>query len=252
MTFVDLDTAKAARGVRIVTSAIVPSAWSEAAKATFTIAKIPFVTVRAVPRDPAIAAWTSTHNVPVVFHDDEPPRTVWSQIVALAVRLTAPGTLVPTDLERRIVTMGLLNELAGEEGLGWNARLMMIHASVTSDGARGFAPPVAKYLAAKYGYARDRIDHARTRAREVLAALAARLGDAAYFGGDRPDVLDAYTATFVTPLTPIGEQDCPNMLPAMRPGFAAAAEELGPHVPPSLLAHHRRMFDAHLAWPIQL
>jgi glutathione S-transferase len=251
MEFVDLETAKTARGVRLVTSAVVPSPWSEAAKALFTLARIPFVVVRAAPRDPAIFAWTHAHNVPAVFHDDEPPRTVWSQIVALADRLV-PGALLPTELDQRIATIGLVHEIAGEDGLGWNARLMMIHTGLTTDGARGFAPPVAKYLAAKYGYAPDRIDHARSRARQVLTALAARLGDAPYFAGERPGVLDAYTATFLTPLTHLTEADCPRMPPAVRAGFAAAADELGPHVPASLLALRRRMFEQHLPFPIEI
>src|SRR5215470_6771373 len=90
MEFVDIETAKTARGVRIVSSAVVPSPWSEAAKAVFAIAGVPFVVVRATPRDPAIFAWTRAHNVPVVFHDNEPARTIWSQIVTLADALAEP------------------------------------------------------------------------------------------------------------------------------------------------------------------
>jgi glutathione S-transferase len=226
---------------------VVASPWSEAAKATFTIAQVPFVVVRAMPRDAAIAAWTGAHNVPVVVHDAEPPRTVWSQIVALAARL---GPALPNAIDRRTETVGLLNEVAGEGGLGWNARLLMIHASLSSDGARGFALPVAKYLGAKYGYAAARIEGARAHALDVLATLARRLGNAPYFGGDQPDALDAYTATFLTPLMPITDEVCPAMVPPLRAAFGVAAEELGPHLPPSLLAHHRRMFDKHLPWPI--
>jgi glutathione S-transferase len=252
MEFVDLETAKAARGVRIETSTVVPSPWSEAAKATFTIAKVPFVAVRAMPRDAAIYAWTKSHNVPVVFSDDEPPRTVWSQIVALADRLAGPGRVLPAALDARVSTIGMLHEIAGEGGLGWNGRLFMIHASLTSNGERGFALPAAQYLAAKYGYAPDRIDQARSHAREVLAMLAARLGDAHYFGGDHPDALVAYSATFLTPLTHLTEQDCPNLRPELRAAFATAADALAADVPPSLLAHRKRMFDEHLPWPIEI
>jgi glutathione S-transferase len=234
-----------------VTSAVVPSPWSEAAKALFTIARVPFVVVRATPRDPAIAAWTNAHNVPVVFHDSEPPRTVWSQIITLADRL-APNTVLPAELDRRVTTMGLIHEIAGEGGIGWNARMMMIHAGLTTEGARGFAPPVAKYLAAKYGYAPDIIDSARARAVELLGALAARLGDAPYFGGERPDALDAYVATFLTPLTHLTEADCPRMAPPLRAAFAAAADELAPLVPPALFAQRRRMFEHHLPSPIEI
>lgn len=251
MQFVDIETAKTARGVRVVASAVVPSPWSEAAKALFTIARVPFVVVRATPRDPAIWAWTHAHNVPVVFHDDEPPRTVWSQIIALVDRL-APNTVLPAAIDRRVTTMGLIHEIAGEGGLGWNARMLMIHAGITTDGARGFAPPVAKYLAAKYGYAAGGIESARARAIEVLGALATRLGDAPYFGGEHPDVLDAYVATFLTPVTHIAEADCPRMAAPVRAAFAVAADELGALVPPALFALRTRMFEHHLPWPIEI
>jgi len=242
--YVDLETAKAARGVRLVAPPMVASPWSEAAKGLFKVARVPALAVRSVRGDAAQAAWTHSHNVPVVFHDDEPPRTVWSQIVALAARLGPPGALLPLDGEARVKTVGLIHEVAGEDGLGWNARLLMIQ--------RGFPKPIADYLAPKYGYAPERVAPARERAVAILAALAARLGDAPYFGGERPDALDVYVATFVTPITKLTEADCPAMIAPVRAAFAVAAEELGPHVEPRLFAHHRRMFDQHLGWPIEL
>ena len=249
--YVDLETAKAARGVRMVSLGTVPSPWTEAAKGLFKVARIPALCVRSVRGNAAEAAWTKAHNAPVVFHDDEPPRTVWSQIVALAARL-APGVLLPVELDRRVETIGLIHEIAGEDGLGWNARLLMIHASFASDGTRGFVKPVAQYLAAKYGYAPERVEAARARAIEITEALAARLGDATYFGGDRPDALDCYAATFFTPATAIQPEDCPAFAPPLRQGFAVAHEELGSHLPESLHAHRRRMYEQHLGWPIEL
>jgi hypothetical protein len=250
--YVDLETAKAARGVRMVAPGVVPSPWTEAAKGLFKLAGIPVACVRSVRGDAAQAAWTQAHNAPVVFHDDDPPRTVWSQILALAARLAGAGTLLPVELDRRVETVGFIHEIAGEDGLGWSARLLMIHASFTSDGQRGFVKPVAQYLAAKYGYAPDRIDEARARAIAVTAALSARLGDAAYFGGDRPDALDCYAATFFTPATAIKPEDCPAFAPPLRQGFAAAHDELGPYLTESLHAHRRRMYERHLGWPIEL
>ena len=123
-------------------------------------------------------------------------------------------------------------------------------STTLSAAARGLAPPAAKYLAAKYGYDAERIPAARTRSIEILAALGERLGGATYFGGENPDALDAYVATFLTPLLEITEADCPNLTPPMRAGLAPAADELGPHVPPSLFALRARMFERHLEWPI--
>lgn len=250
--YVDLETAKTSRGVRMVVSGAVPSPWGEAAKALFRLAGVSVVATRSQRGDAALAAWTQSHNVPVVFHDDEPPRSVWSQIVALAARLAGPGVLLPTELEARAQTIGLVHELAGEDGLGWNARMLMIHASFTSDGQRGFPKPVAAYLAGKYGYAPDRVEPGRARALATLAMLARRLGDGDYFAEGRPGVLDAYVATFLTPVTPISEADCPAMPAPLRAAFAVAAEDLGPHVDARLLGHRRRMFEQHLGWPIEL
>ena len=246
--YVDLETARAARGVRMVVTNLVPSPWGEAAKALFRIAGVKVLAVRSQRGDAAQDAWTHAHNVPVVFHDDEPARTVWSQIVALAARLS--GTLLQADIDRRTRTIGLIHEIAGEDGLGWNARLLMIHVALTE--GRGFPKPVAHYLAAKYGYTPDLVDAARGRARAILTTLAAELGDATYFGGATPGALDAYCATFLTPLTPITEEQCPAMAPALRVAFGVAAEQLGPHLPAALRAHRDRMFAQHLAWPIAL
>lgn len=250
--YVDLETAKVARGVRMVAPGAVPSPWTEAAKGLFKIARIPALCVRSVRGDAAQAAWMQAHNVPVVFHDDDPPRTVWSQVLALAARLAGPGTLLPVELDRRVETVGLIHEIAGEDGLGWSARLLMIDASFTSDGQRGFTKPVAQYLAAKYGYAPERIEDARARAIAIITVLAARLGDAAYFAGDRPGALDCYVATFLTPASPIQPEDCPAFAPPLRQGFAAAHAELGAVISESLHAHRRRMYERHLGWPIEL
>ncbi|WP_437672161.1 glutathione S-transferase C-terminal domain-containing protein [Sorangium sp. So ce131] len=252
--FVDVATAKAARGVRMVASGMVPSPWSEAAKGLFRLQGVPVRVVRYSRDDAELAAWMRADNVPVVFHDDEPPRVHWAAITTLAARLGPPGALLPDDLDHRVRTVGLLNEIAGEEGLGWNARLLMLHASMTSGGQRGFPLPVAHYLAARYGYsAAIDIDRVRARIARTLAALAARLdGGREYLAGDRPDALDVYAATFLTPLCPIPESDCPRLQPLLRQAFATAHEAMGDAVPRALVEHRRRMYERHLGWPIEI
>lgn len=250
--YVDFETARGARGVRLVTSGLVPSPWSEAAKGLFRLAGIPVLATRPVRGDAAFAAWTQAHNVPVVFHDDEPPRTVWSQIVALAARLAGPGVLLPVDIDARIATIGTIHELAGEYGVGWNARLVMIDLGLATAGRRGFAPPIAAYLAPKYGHQPGLVAGARDQVGTALARLAARLAGRPYFGGDRPDALDVYAATFLTPVSPITEAECPKFAPALRAAFGSAHEELGALVPAALSEHRRRMYDHHLGWPIEL
>ncbi len=249
--YVELAAAKAARGVRMVVTGMVPSPWSQAAKGLFRVAGLPALAVRSNREDAEQAAWTRSHNVPVVLHDDDPPRTNWAEIVMLADRLAAPGLLLARDLERRVRTIGLIHELAGEQGVGWNARLLMIDAGIASEGKRGFPRSVAHYLAGKYGYSPERVAEARTRAGEQLAAIERELGDRGFFGGLQADALDVYTACFTTILAPMTEEDCPRMAPALRRGFLAAHEGLGEMVGPGLAAHRMRM-RAVLGWPIEL
>jgi hypothetical protein len=89
--YVELAAAKAARGVRMVVTGMVPSPWSQAAKGLFRVAGLPALAVRSNREDAEQAAWTRSHNVPVVLHDDDPPRTNWAEIVMLADRLAARG-----------------------------------------------------------------------------------------------------------------------------------------------------------------
>jgi len=189
--------------------------------------------------------------VPVVLHEDEPARTNWAAIVGLVARL-APNALVPADPLARAHLMGHIDLIAGEGGLGWTSRLAMIHASFESQGERGFALPVAKFLARRYGFSRELTPaELVARARAQLAVLRDELRGA-YFGGERPNALDVYAATFLTPLTVIDDSVCPQMIEPLRRAFATARELLAEHVPPELFAHRQRMFEQHLPFPIRL
>ena len=230
---------------------VVPSPWSEAAKGIFRIAKLPVAAVRTMPGDREVPAWTGVDNAPVVMHDKEPPRTSWAAIVGLVARL-APGAILPIDPASRAEAMGLLDLIAGEDGLGWNGRLAMIHAGLTTQGARGFAPQVAGFLARRYGYTPAGFEGVRARVESQLAVLARHLGANAYLGGDRPSAVDVYAATFLTPLVAIAEADCPKMSAPLRQGFRSAAEDLGPLVPAPLFELRARMFERHLAWPLEI
>lgn len=255
--FADVAMARNAPGVRIVVSGLVPSPWSEATKGLFRIAQVPVLAVRRMRDAADVTAWTGVDNVPVVFHDTEPARTHWAAITALAARLGGPDVLVPEEVTARAGMMGLLDVVAGEDGIGWNARLAMIHASITSEGKRGFPLPVGSYLAKRYGYTPEAAARGRARIDDQLQLLNDRLSAQkglghAYLGGARASALDVYVATFLTPLSAILEEDCPSLAPALRQAFGAAHEELGHLVPVELSAHRKMMFERHLTWPIVL
>ncbi|MGE0395143.1 MAG: hypothetical protein AB7T06_00350 [Kofleriaceae bacterium] len=255
LEYVDVETAKAARGTRMVTNALVPSPWSEAAKGCFRVAGVPVLVVSRGMDTAAIDAWTGIDNVPAVIHDRQPVRSSWIAIVTLVDRLArAAGgpALLPLDPARRRAAIGVLHEIAGEDGIGWNGRLAMIDAAITTNGERGFPLPVAKFLAKRYGYSPEAVAIARERIAGQLAFLAGELsGD--YFGGAAPDAIDVYAATFLTPLAgPITVEECPDMYPMFRNAFTAAFDAFGALVPPALLAHRERMFAQHLPRPIRL
>jgi glutathione S-transferase len=255
--FVDVATARSAPGVRIVVSGLVPSPWSEATKGLFQVAKVPVVAVRRMRDAAELTAWTGVDNVPVVFHGAEPARTSWAAITTLAARLAGPDVVLPDDVAARAEVMGLLHEIAGEDGVGWNARLAMIDASITSGGQRGFPLPVGQYLARRYGYTPDASARSRTRFERQLHALrdrllAQRALGHGYLGGPRISALDIYLATFLTPVSAIPPEDCPQLEPALRQAFGSAHEALGALVPPELAAHRKLIFERHLTWPIAL
>lgn len=255
--FVDVATARSARGVRIVVSGLVPSPWSEATKGLFALAGVPVLAVRRMRDAGEINAWTGVDNVPVVFHDVEPARTGWAAITTLAARLAGGRGLLPDDVVSRAETMGLLHEIAGEEGIGWNGRIEMIEASLNSGGTHGFPLPVAQYLASRYGHSKEAVTRARARIPQQLRALherllAQRALGHAYLGGVQPSALDVYCATFLTPLSEITETDCPTLMPALRHAFLAAYEAFGALVPADLRTHRALMFERHLAYPIAL
>ena len=202
-------------------------------------------------------AWTGADSVPVVLFDDEQPLTGWAEIIALAERLGGRVPLVPADPETRARMFDLISELAGEGGLAWSNRLLMIDGGMRSEGREGFPLPVAQYLAPKYGHAPDCAAPARARVAEVLAQLdralaAARAAGHRYLLGDTLTALDIYIATFLTPIAGVTEAECPAMRAALRPAFTHVQREVGGLLSAELAAHRRFIHDEHLGWPIVL
>lgn len=112
------------------------------------------------PCTAAIDAWTGVDNAPAVRHGREPVRASWAAIVAFVDRMAreAGGSrLLPDAPTQRAEVMGALNEIAGEEGVGWNARLAMVEAGLSSDRQSGFPTPVAKFLGKRYGHRPDAV-----------------------------------------------------------------------------------------------
>jgi glutathione S-transferase len=255
LTYVDLETARAARGVRMVVASALPSPWTEAAKGLFHVKQIPALAVRSLRVTPDVQAWTGADNVPIVMFDDERPRAGWAEIIALAERLGGRVPLVPAEPEARARMFGLIHELAGEGGLAWSNRLLMIDGGMRSGGKEGFPLPVAQYLAPKYGYASGCGASARARVAEVLALFDRTLAGARAAGyrhllGEALTALDIYVATFLTPVAGVTETECPTMRAGLRPAIAHVVREVGALLSAELAGYRRFVYDEHLGWPI--
>jgi glutathione S-transferase len=252
----DIETARAARGLRLVIVSDVPSPWSQAAKAIFELKQIPGLLVRKAARDSAVQAWTGVANAPVVVYDDEPPRSGWAEILELAERLRPDISLVPSNPEQRVRMFGLSHELLGAGGLIWSGRLFTIAASLESAGERGFALPVAKYLATRYGYTPNCGEPARARAIEILGLLARELTKSAregheYYLGDTPTALDMYSVAVMNTFAMLPPEQCPAH-PAARRAFEWMGAELQAAIAPELLQHRDRVLARHFQSPLQL
>jgi glutathione S-transferase len=252
--YVSVDEAIARRGLRMVVVGGVPSPWGEAAKGILHIKGIDWVAVRLAYDSEPLRAWAGQRSGPVAVYDDERPRAGWAEILLLAERLAPMPSLLPQDAGERALAFGLAHEICGEDGLGWARRLQLIHAGL--QGAGGFAPRAATYLAKKYGYSPEAGAAAGARVSALLGMLAARLraqraAGSRFYVGNALSMVDIYSATFLALVKPLPEAEC-----AMDAGTRAALETLdaatAAALDPMLLEHREMMYKERLELPLSL
>jgi glutathione S-transferase len=252
--FVDIETARNARGLRLVTPQGIPSPWSMAAKAIFEYKRIPTLIVSKSARDEAVQSWTGIGNVPVVVHENEPPLSGWAEILMLAERLAPEPSLVPREPDTRVTMFGLSHEVLGAGGVMYNIRLMTIDAGIESNGERGFPTQVSQYLGVRYGHTQGCGARARAAAIQQLQLVGERLQHARsqghhFYLGEKPTALDFYSAAVVDSLVMLPQELC-----AARPVFRAALtwakSELADAIPAVLVEHRDHLHATH--WPLPL
>jgi glutathione S-transferase len=256
MHFIDLEAARSHEGPVMFVATVLPSPWSEAAKGIFYVKKIDIALVRYRSADAEMVKASGADNVPVLHCKGQPRRTGWAEILAFAER-SGGVALVPEEATGRSRLFGVGHEIAGEDGLAHSSRLLMIHGGFETQGAEGFPVPVAKFLAPKYGYSESRVPYAKQRILDVLGLLHRMLEKShaegrAYLLGDRLSALDIYSATFLTPIAGVTVEECPGMMPQLRPAFAYLNKEIGPSLSDLLKSHRRMIFERHLTLPIEL
>ena len=248
--FVDLETARAFRGLRLAVVISVPSPWSDAARGMVAAKELECLAVAFDPRDESIPRWTGCPNAPVALYKDELPRSGWAEILSLLERLGGKVSLVPEDPAERASLFGLSHEVCGEMGLAWIRRLLLLHSSFTTDGNQGFPLPVAKFLARRYGYSPGLVEPARRRLVEILGALDGQLARAGgpYFFGERLTALDFYSAAALGMLVPLPDSIRP-IAPMMRPVLERLDDDLAAAITPALRAHRDRIAPRWFALP---
>ncbi len=99
---IDIEQARHASGLRIVTLAYVPSPWGEALKGILHIKQLPHARVGHVFGSPTqtLLEWTAQDSFPVMAWNDERPRTTWIEQLYLAERL-APDAAANSGAPRR-------------------------------------------------------------------------------------------------------------------------------------------------------
>lgn len=252
--YVDLDTARARDGLRMVVVSGVPSAWGEAAKGILHVKGIDWAAVRLDYDSDGLKQWAGQRSGPVAIHGDERPRAGWAEILFLAERLAPEPALLPSDAAGRALVMGMSHEIVGEEGLCWSRRIELVHAGLAGGG--GFLKPVARYLGRKYGYTPQGGEAARVRIASLLVMFADRLraqraAGSGFLVGDRLTAADIYLATAMAMFAPLPREVCA-MDETMRAAFATLDPTISAALDPILIEHRDRIYADWLELPLRL
>jgi hypothetical protein len=98
LRFVDLETARASRGLRLAVITTVPNLWSDAARGMVAAKELDCLAVDFDPRDEAVARWTGCPNAPVALYGDpraaRPAAGARGRPVFLRVAPERPGFLL--------------------------------------------------------------------------------------------------------------------------------------------------------------
>ena len=135
---------------------------------------------------------TSQTSLPTMFHDEERPRNVWIEQLALAEKIGSPDSvnLIPDNFQLRVDMFGLCAIVLGEDGLVWNMRIL-------SDGP----------LARKYGYSDDASSKAKGKMAEIIKLIDLQLKKqeekgSQYLIGDKISAVDIYWSTISMTILP--------------------------------------------------
>jgi glutathione S-transferase len=195
---------------------------------------------------------TGQESLPVVFWNDERPRSHWLEQLVLAERISLEPRLLPDDPLERAKVVGLVGELCSEAGFGWHRRVMMIARLLTEPGFGERERSIGQYLAAKYRHNTDSVEASTKRCEEITLAFAGlRMAGAEYLVGPTLTALDLAWAAFAALIKPLPEDLCP-MKPLWRDLYTWMPSMTPPHIVEALLAHRAQIYRSLLPLPVDV
>ncbi len=252
MEYLSVEEARSQSGLRLALTRGVPGPWSEAAKAMFALRGVDYIPVQQKAGDPnsELVDWTGHRNAPIALYNDEAPRVRWLELLDLAERLGSGESLVPDDRDERIFMVGLINEIAGETGLAWNARILMFHA-----GIQALGPDAAKNpMYAEYRYDAAAIESSVSKIEEFLGYLASHIEaqreqGSHFLVGARFSAADVYWAYFSNMLETLPPEQC-QVSDGLRGMWGVMAKSISGY-DPKIIEQRDRVFAEHLVLPLE-
>jgi hypothetical protein len=252
MEYLSVEEARSQSGLRLALTRGVPGPWSEAAKAMFTLRGVDYIPVQQKAGDPnsELVDWTGHRNAPIALYNDEAPRVRWLELLDLTERLGSGESLVPDDREERMFMVGLINEIAGETGLAWNARILMFHA-----GIQALGPDAAKNpMYAEYRYDAAAIESSVMKIEDFLGYLASHIEaqreqGSHFLVGARFSAADVYWAYFSNMLETLPPEQC-QVSDGLRGMWGVMANSISGY-DPKIIEQRDRIFAEHLVLPLE-
>ena len=210
LEFITLDeAAKMKSGTRVTFVPGVQALYTEALKNICYVKKVPLI--RALhplmgvdketgeDRQAQLYNLTCQTSLPTMLHDDERPRNVWIEQLALAEQIgdMDSPTLIPDNFELRVEMFGLCAVILAEDGLVWNIRILNDNP-----------------LGRKYGYSEEASSNAPAKVAEVISLIDSRLEEqeklgSPYLVGNMLTAADIYWATLSMSTLPVPPEIMP-------------------------------------------
>ena len=200
-SFISLnEAAEMTEGTRITFMPGVQALYAEALKNICFAKQIPVIRALHPPmgidketgqdRQARLYELTSQTGLPTMFYEQERPRNVWTEQLALAERIcSSRRMLIPADFVHRVTMFGLCAVVLAVDWLVWNMRIL-------NDGA----------LSRKYGYSKAGSDAAPEKIVQIIKVFDTHLSQQSergsrYLVGDTLSAADIYWATMSMSIT---------------------------------------------------